>query len=482
MLKADANGLPIDATNTDTDVADAVTKKHSQNTDTGTTATTFTLDSDAVLGKIALTVAAGAADKTLTLTNAALTDNRTITFPDLTGTVVLADAGNVVFNEAGADYDFRIEGVGVTHALFVQGSDGFVGLGLTPLARLDVNETIRISRVTSGNNMDLDFYNPIATAGLVARIRGDGDSLSNTYGALSFWTTQTPDSLVERMRVTSAGLVGLGETTPGTLFDMASTAPYLTIHNTTHEDGAGGREGKLIFEGEQSGTELSTLGEIEFSHDGASDDEKGKMVIRLNDGNDGTSPTAVITALSSGYVGIGCTPRYKFEVSAGSGTYFYGASSSSVAHGITDVLPTDVFYGHFLHASLGNFKYHLSGGDFNPCAEYAIFGTDNPTDTIPAWAFVAGKKSGTSVQALAATETCFQIFNWGTALLTLTGDGTTTLTGNFYPGTDNTYYLGKNDDDSPLAWKGIIMKDTTNGKYYRAEVINGVLTATDLTD
>ena len=34
MLKADANGLPVNATNTDADVADAVTKKHSQNTDT----------------------------------------------------------------------------------------------------------------------------------------------------------------------------------------------------------------------------------------------------------------------------------------------------------------------------------------------------------------------------------------------------------------------------------------------------------------
>jgi len=34
ILKADANGLPVDATNTDTDVADAVTKKHTQNTDT----------------------------------------------------------------------------------------------------------------------------------------------------------------------------------------------------------------------------------------------------------------------------------------------------------------------------------------------------------------------------------------------------------------------------------------------------------------
>ena len=34
ILKADANGLPVDATNPDADVADAVTKKHTQNTDT----------------------------------------------------------------------------------------------------------------------------------------------------------------------------------------------------------------------------------------------------------------------------------------------------------------------------------------------------------------------------------------------------------------------------------------------------------------
>jgi len=41
MLKADANGLPVDATNTDTDVASAVSLKHTQNTDTGTSSTTF---------------------------------------------------------------------------------------------------------------------------------------------------------------------------------------------------------------------------------------------------------------------------------------------------------------------------------------------------------------------------------------------------------------------------------------------------------
>lgn len=88
-------------------------------------------------------------------------------------------------------------------------------------------------------------------------------------------------------------------------FEIAETAPYITLHNTTEEDTDGGRECKIIAVGEQSGGENSTLGEIEFSHDGTSDDEQGKFILRLNDGNDGSSPTDVITAFSDGQVNIG---------------------------------------------------------------------------------------------------------------------------------------------------------------------------------
>lgn len=45
ILKASSDGSPATGTNTDTDVADAVTKKHAQNTDTGTTATSFKVNS-----------------------------------------------------------------------------------------------------------------------------------------------------------------------------------------------------------------------------------------------------------------------------------------------------------------------------------------------------------------------------------------------------------------------------------------------------
>lgn len=54
------------------------------------------------------------------------------------------------------------------------------------------------------------------------------------------------------------------------------------------------------------------------------------------------------------------------------------------------------------------------------------------------------------------------------------------IEGNIYPMSDNSYYIGKNTEVSPLAWKGLILKDKTNGKYYRIEMINGVITATDL--
>ena len=78
------------------------------------------------------------------------------------------------------------------------------------------------------------------------------------------------------------------------------TTPEVIIVNNTHEDTDGGREGKVTFKGQQSGGEETTLAQIQASHDGTSDDEKGDLIFKTNDGSDGASPTERMRIDSSG--------------------------------------------------------------------------------------------------------------------------------------------------------------------------------------
>ena len=99
------------------------------------------------------------------------------------------------------------------------------------------------------------------------------------------------------------------------------TTPEVTIINNTHEDTDGGREGKVIFKGQQSGGEESTLAEIQGSHDGTADDEKGDLIFRTNDGSDGSSPTEAMRITSQQRVGIGTNdPSSDVEIASSAGT------------------------------------------------------------------------------------------------------------------------------------------------------------------
>ncbi len=69
------------------------------------------------------------------------------------------------------------------------------------------------------------------------------------------------------------------------------TFENITTKNPTHEDTDGGRESAISFKGEQSGGEISTLAQIQASHDGTSDDQKGDLIFKTNDGSDNDAPT-----------------------------------------------------------------------------------------------------------------------------------------------------------------------------------------------
>ena len=96
-------------------------------------------------------------------------------------------------------------------------------------------------------------------------------------------------------------------TTTASVSVSGDTTATVTLKNNTEEDTDGGRESTLIFKGEQSGGEISTLAEIEASHDGTADDEKGDLIFRTNDGSDGASPTYAAKIDSSQNLLVGQT-------------------------------------------------------------------------------------------------------------------------------------------------------------------------------
>ena len=89
-------------------------------------------------------------------------------------------------------------------------------------------------------------------------------------------------------------------TTTASVSVSGDTTATLSLKNNTHEDTDNGRESTVIFQGEQSGGEISTLAEIEASHDGTADDEKANLIFRTNDGSDGASPTERLRIDSTG--------------------------------------------------------------------------------------------------------------------------------------------------------------------------------------
>lgn len=72
--------------------------------------------------------------------------------------------------------------------------------------------------------------------------------------------------------------VGIGTESPGTLLHLAASTTDLTLQNTTIENTAGGCESKIIFEDHGD----NSLGQIEVSHVGTADDEKGQFIISTN--------------------------------------------------------------------------------------------------------------------------------------------------------------------------------------------------------
>lgn len=155
-------------------------------------------------------------------------------------------------------------------------------------------KTQAILGLEDGTNSNSFTIGDTATGTKSLKFDGLNDSTLQWDSANSLWSF-------------TSGKVGIGETAPETLMELSSTAPYITLHNTTEEDTDYGRESRIIFKGEQSGSVESTLGVIEIAHDGTGANQRGIYTLKLNRVLDGDAPASILTVNSSEHMGIGTT-------------------------------------------------------------------------------------------------------------------------------------------------------------------------------
>jgi hypothetical protein len=231
----------------------------------------------------------------------------------------LTQDGGAVFNEASADVDFRVESDNDANALFVQGSDGFVGIGTaSPTEKLSVlggHVSVGDTTGVGGTEFLLEGYREVSGGTKYGNtsIRTTYDISSNASDML-FYTAVSGTNTDERMRIDSGGNVGIGATSMtqpsagATTLKIQSTdnnkagAIYLNSANDSvvayiYPDSTNGlsinttTSHPMIFR--TVGTErmrINSNGSIEISGNGA-DNEISQFLLNVgNPGNDSYRP------------------------------------------------------------------------------------------------------------------------------------------------------------------------------------------------
>src|SRR3989339_842841 len=195
----------------------------------------------------------------------------------------------------GTNYNFTFDG----GTLFVDGSNGYVGIGTTsPQAILHTQTTgtgnktgLIVGRNTANTNDISSIVFNSADLGDQGAI--DSIILSGSTADLAF-RTRTASALTEKVRITTTGYVGIGTTTPHSKLEVKDTAPFITINGT----GANSEPG-LKIQNDARGWQFYVAG-----------GDADKLYIR-----DTTVPATRMVIDDSGYVGIGTTtPQQKLDV------------------------------------------------------------------------------------------------------------------------------------------------------------------------
>ena len=207
--------------------------------------------------------------------------------------------------------------------LFIN-SSGQVGVGVSPSASLEVNGEARFTRSGVASQ-----YVGITGDGTDTRIVAEGASKnltiknnSTTSSAIIFDQAVASSYIFnqagnERLRITSAGLVGVGTSSPSELLHIAgATNPAIVLQDTTNNTDARiktNNNGDLVFEADYNGEAADTR--ISFEIDGS---EKARFD-------------------SSGRLGVGTTsPGLTLDIKAATDGLLRVNNSNESSHGSAD--------------------------------------------------------------------------------------------------------------------------------------------------
>ncbi len=196
-------------------------------------------------------------------------------------------ASEVVFNDGGADYDFRIEGDTNTALFFVDASTDRVGVGTTsPSAPLEISNSVPIIRLTDSDGTNTYGQISASTATLTFAHRNNASNGQIVFQGLGGGVTD------EYARFDTLGRVGIGTSSPSEVLDLRSTG-------TT----------RIFFESNDGGSPeyRATVGV-----------DSGGFKIQTRDGTYGSN-TDRLTIDTSGRVGIGTTSPGSLLQLTGSG-------------------------------------------------------------------------------------------------------------------------------------------------------------------
>ena len=136
---------------------------------------------------------------------------------DISANGTLTVAGNVslnggtfIFNEAGADLDFRIEGNTATHMFFVDAGNDRIGINnASPSKTLDITGTFKVSGDTDIDGGGFTFNE----SGASVDFRAETDTLTNAFfidgsaDKIGFGTNSPANALVEINQASSTGAI-----------------------------------------------------------------------------------------------------------------------------------------------------------------------------------------------------------------------------------------------------------------------------------